>query len=54
MTSGAAGRILATVHNLVIGLIKRADHSNAAKARRHYDGHIADAFDLLITVKHPS
>lgn len=54
MTIGAAGRILATVHNLVIGLIKRAGYSNAAKARRHYDGHIAEAFGLLLTAKHPS
>lgn len=50
MTIGAAGRILATVHNLVIGLIKRTGHHNAAKARRHYDGHIDDAFALLLTV----
>ena len=54
MTIGAAGRILATVNNLVIGLIKRAGHSNAAKARRHYDGHIAEAFSLLLTAKRPS
>jgi len=54
MTIGAAGRILATVHNLVIGLIRRAGHDNAAKARRYYDGHIAEAFDLLLTVKCPA
>lgn len=54
MTIGAAGRILATVHNLVIGLIKRAGHYNTAKARRHFDGHIAEAFALLLTAKHPS
>lgn len=51
MTIGAAGRILATVNNLVIGLIKRAGHDNAAKARRYYDGHIAEAFGLLLTAK---
>jgi predicted transposase YbfD/YdcC len=51
MTIGAAGRILATVHNLVIGLIKRAGYSNAAKARRYYAGHIQDAFHLLLTTK---
>lgn len=49
MTIGAAGRILATVNNLVIGLIKRAGHRNAAKARRHYDGHVAEAFGLLLS-----
>jgi predicted transposase YbfD/YdcC len=54
MTIGAAGRILATVNNLVIGLLKRARYDNAAKARRYYDGHIAEAFALLLTVKCPS
>ena len=54
MTIGAAGRILATLHNLVIGLIKRAGFDNAAKARRYYDGHIAEAFHLLLTAKCPS
>jgi predicted transposase YbfD/YdcC len=49
MTIAAAGRILATIHNLVIGLIKRAGHSNAAKARRYYEGHIAEAFGLLLS-----
>lgn len=50
MTVGTAGRILATIHNLVIGLIKRAGYQNTAQGRRYYDGHIADAFDLLLTV----
>ncbi len=54
MTIGAAGRILATVNNLVIGLIKRAGYDNAAKARRYYDGHISEAFGLLLTAKCPS
>ncbi len=54
MTLGAAGKILATVHNVVIGLIKRAGHCNAAKARRYYEGHLAEAFSLLLTVNHPS
>jgi len=35
----------------VIGLIKKAGHSNAAKARRYYDGHIAEAFGLLLSAK---
>lgn len=49
MTIGAAGRILATVHNLVLGLIKRAGYKNAAQARRHFDGHIDEAFALLVS-----
>lgn len=53
-TIASAGRILATIHNLIIGLIKRAGHSNAAKARRYYEGHIAEAFDLLLRAKHLS
>jgi len=51
MTIGASGRNLASVHNLVIGLIKRAGHHNAAKARRHYDGHLDEAFRLLVTTR---
>jgi predicted transposase YbfD/YdcC len=49
MTIGASGRILAIVHNAVIGLIKRAGFHNAAKARRYFEGHIDEAFRLLIT-----
>ena len=51
MTIGASGRVLATVHNLLIGLIKRAGYDNAAKARRRFEGHLEDAFRLLITTK---
>jgi predicted transposase YbfD/YdcC len=51
MTIGAAGRNLATVHNLVLGLIKRDGHRNAAQARRYYEGHIQEAFVLLIAGK---
>jgi predicted transposase YbfD/YdcC len=50
MTIGAAGRVLATIHNLVIRLIKRAGHQNAAKARRHFEGHLNEAYNLLLTV----
>jgi len=50
MTIGAAGRVLATVHNLLIGLIKRAGYPNAAKARRYFEGHLDQAFRLLLTV----
>lgn len=49
MTKGAAGRILATVHNLILALIKRAGFHNAAQARRWFDGHLDQAFALLIT-----
>ena len=49
MTVGAAGRNLATVHNLVLALIKQAGFDNAAKARRWFAGHIDQAFALLIS-----
>ncbi len=54
MTIGPAGRILAMVNNLVLGLIRRAGYSNAAKARRYYEGHLREAFSLLITGKQRS
>lgn len=49
MTIGHAARILSIVHNLVIGLIKRAGYSNAAAARRYFDGHLKEAFNLLLS-----
>jgi len=51
MTVGPAGRILATVHNLVLSLIKRANYVNAAQARRYFEGHIDQAFALLLSRK---
>jgi predicted transposase YbfD/YdcC len=48
MTIGAAGRILSIVHNLVLGLLKRAGFSNAAKGRRWFEGHLQEAFALLL------
>jgi predicted transposase YbfD/YdcC len=51
MTIGNSGRILATIHNLIIALIKQAGHSNAAKARRYYQGYLEKAIrPLKITV----
>ncbi len=41
-------------NNLVIGLIKRTGHNHAARARRFYAGHIAQAFGVLLTAKCPS
>jgi predicted transposase YbfD/YdcC len=49
MTQGEAGRILATIHNLVLALIKQASFQNAAQARRWFAGHIDQAFVLLIS-----
>lgn len=47
MTKGAAGRILSIVHNLVLGLIKKAGFKNAAEGRRWFSGHLLAAFALL-------
>jgi len=48
MTKGAAGRILAIVHNLVLALLKAAGFTNAAHGRRWFAGHLQEAFALLI------
>jgi predicted transposase YbfD/YdcC len=49
MTKAAVGHIVATIHNLVLALIKRAGYSNAAKARRWFAGHLDQAFSLLLS-----
>jgi hypothetical protein len=49
MTIGASGNILSVVHNLVLGLLKRAGFVNSAKGRRWFEGHVQDAFALLIS-----
>ena len=54
MTIGPAGRILATIHNLVIALIIRQGYTNTAQARRYLEGHRAEAFALLLTAPRPS
>ena len=48
MTVGSAGSIWSILHNLVLGLLKKAGFSNAAKGRRWFEGHIKEAFDLLL------
>ena len=48
MTKGTAGRTLAMVHNLTLGLIKQAGYHNAAQARRYFAGHLDQAFALLL------
>jgi hypothetical protein len=50
MIIGPAGRVLATVHNLALGLSKRTGYKNAAQARHYFEGHISEAFAPLITV----
>lgn len=49
MTLGDAGQILSIIHNLVLGLIKSAGFAYAPQARRHFEGHIQQAFLLLLS-----
>jgi predicted transposase YbfD/YdcC len=48
MTLGAAGQIVSIIHDLVLGLLKTAGFTNAAQGRRWFDGHLPEAFALLI------
>jgi len=49
MTVGDAGKVMASINNLVLGLIRQAKFHNAAQARRWFAGHIPEAFALLTT-----
>jgi predicted transposase YbfD/YdcC len=49
MTQGSAGVNLAIVHNLALGLLKRAGFQNAAAGRRWLSAHLPEAFALLTT-----
>lgn len=40
LTRGQAGRVMASLNNLVIGLLRRAGHTNLAAARRLADAHL--------------
>ena len=50
MTLGAAGhtRSVSIIHDLVLGLLKAAGFTNAAHGRRWFDGHLPEAFALLL------
>jgi predicted transposase YbfD/YdcC len=47
MTHGKAGRAMAAINNLVIGILARQAYDNFAKARRWYDAHPAQALSLI-------
>jgi len=49
MTMGNMGKVMASIHNLVIALIRQAKFQNAAQARRYFAGHLSDAFSWLTT-----
>lgn len=49
MTIDVVGSIFSIIHNLMIGLLKRAGFSNSAKGRRWFERYLNDAFALLIS-----
>lgn len=49
MTLGHMGKVMASINNLVLGLIRQAKFHNAAQARRWFAAHTSAAFALLTT-----
>ena len=49
MTVGNTGKVMASINNLVLTLIRQAKFQNAAQARRWFAAHIPQAFALLTT-----
>lgn len=49
MTVGHTGKVMASINNLVLALIRQAKFQNAAHARRWFAAHIPEAFSLLTT-----
>jgi predicted transposase YbfD/YdcC len=47
MTIGHAGKVMASINNLVLALIRQEKFHNAAQARRWFASHISEAFALL-------
>jgi len=49
MTVGDTGKVIASINNLVLALIRQAKFINAAQARRWFAAHLPQAFSLLTT-----
>jgi predicted transposase YbfD/YdcC len=49
MTVGNTAKIMASLNNLVLALIRQAGFHNAAQARRFFAAHLSKAFALLTT-----
>jgi hypothetical protein len=47
MTVGNTGKVMASLNNLVLALIRQAGFHNAAQARRWFAAHLSQAFALL-------
>jgi len=50
MTIGNISKVMASITNLVIALIRQANFQNAAQARRWFAAHLPEAFALLTTL----
>ena len=49
MTVGHLGKVMASMNNLILALIRQANFHNAAQARRWFAAHLSEAFALLVT-----
>jgi hypothetical protein len=54
MTIGNTGKVMASINNLVLALIRQANFYNAAQARRWFAAHLSVTFALLTTPFSPS
>lgn len=54
MTIGQMGKVMASINNLVLALIRQAKFHNAAQARRWFAAHLPQTFSLLTTPFSPS
>ena len=54
MTVGNLGKVMASINNLVLALIRQANFNNAAQARRWFAAHLSQTFALLSTPFSPS
>jgi predicted transposase YbfD/YdcC len=49
MTAGNTGKVMASINNLVLAVIRQAGFHNAAQARRWFAAHLSQTFALLTT-----
>lgn len=49
MTVGNTGKVMASLNNLVLALIRQAGFHNAPQARRWFAAHLSEAFAMLTT-----
>lgn len=49
MTTGDMGKVMASLNNLVLSLLRQANFLNAAQARRWFAAHLSQTFALLTT-----